>query len=562
MASPSIPIPSSIGLSRETRRTWLEVLHDWVITVDHKKLGLMYIGYALVFLVIGGIEATIMRIQLMVPHAHFVSPQAFNRMFTMHGTTMIFFVAMPILFGFANYLVPLMIGARDMAFPRLNAWSFWMAAFGALLLYFSFVGGDGLYGAGSAPDVGWWAYAPLTSRAFSKGHSTDYWTISLLVSGFGSMGTAINILATVLSMRCRGMTLGKMPLLAWMNLVMSGMVLMVIGPLTAAQIMLMIDRYLGGHFFDTQAGGSATIWMHFFWIFGHPEVYVLVIPAFAFMSEIVPVFSRKAIFGYPVMVAATVAIGFVSMSVWAHHMFTIGMASYSNAFFTLTTMAVGVPTGIKIFNWLGTMWGGKIRYATPMLFCLAFLFQFLIAGLTGIIQAAAPFDWQLSYSYFVVAHFHYVIVGGILFALFGAFYYWYPKMTGRMLSETLGKWISWLLGFGFNSNFDFLHIPGLLGMPRRIYTYEPGRGWETWNMIVTIGVIFQAAAVLCFVANMIKSYFRGTPAGNDPWDAWTLEWAIPSPPPVYNFAVIPEVRSRRPLWDIKHPEDPDWKYDE
>ena len=562
MSSPSIPIPGAIQLPRETGRTWLEILHEWVITVDHKKLGLMYIGYALVFLVIGGIEATVMRIQLMVPHAHFVSPQAFNRMFTMHGTTMIFFVAMPVLFGFGNYLVPLMIGARDMAFPRLNAWSFWMSAFGGLLLYFSFVGGDGLYGAGSAPDVGWWAYAPLTSRAFSKGHSTDYWTIALLVSGFGSIGTAINILATVLCMRCPGMTLGKMPLLAWLNLVMSGMVLLAISPLTAAQIMLMIDRYLGGHFFDTQAGGSATIWMHFFWIFGHPEVYVLIIPCFAFVSEIVPVFSRKAMFGYPVMVAATVAIGFVSLSVWAHHMFTMGMASYSNAFFAVTTMAVGIPTGIKIFNWLGTMWGGKIRYATPMLFCLAFLFQFLIAGLTGIMQAAAPFDWQLAHSYFVVAHFHYVIVGGILFALFAAFYYWYPKMTGRMLSETLGKWHFWLFLIGFHLTFDFMHIPGLLGMPRRIYTYEPGRGWETWNLICSIGVVFQIVAVLCFVFNLVQSYFKGRLAGNDPWDAWTLEWSIPSPPPVYNFAVIPEVRSRRPLWDIKHPEDPDWKYDQ
>jgi len=562
MSSDSIPIPGSIRLPRETRRTWLETLHEWVITVDHKRLGLMYIGYALVFLVIGGIEATIMRIQLAVPHAHFVSPQAFNRMFTMHGTTMIFFVAMPVLFGFANYLVPLMIGARDMAFPRLNAWSFWMSAFGGLLLYFSFVGGDGLYGAGSAPDVGWWAYAPLTSTAFSKGHSTDYWTIALLVSGFGSIGTAINILATVLCMRCPGMSLGKMPLLAWLNLVMSGMVLLAISPLTAAQFMLMIDRYLGGHFFDTQAGGSATIWMHFFWIFGHPEVYVLIIPCFAFVSEIVPVFSRKAMFGYPVMVAATVAIGFVSLSVWAHHMFTMGMASYSNAFFAVTTMAVGIPTGIKIFNWLGTMWGGKIRYATPMLFCLAFLFQFLIAGLTGIIQSAAPFDWQLAHSYFVVAHFHYVIVGGILFALFGAFYYWYPKMTGRMLNETLGKWHFWLFLIGFHLTFDFMHIPGILGMPRRIYTYEPGRGWETWNLICSIGVVFQIVAVLCFVFNLVQSYFKGRLAGNDPWDAWTLEWSIPSPPPVYNFAVIPEVRSRRPLWDIKHPEDPDWKYDE
>jgi cytochrome c oxidase subunit 1 len=562
MSSHSIPIPGSIPLTREGRRTWLETLHELVITVDHKKLGLMYIGYALLFLVIGGIEATVMRIQLMVPHAHFVSPEAFNRMFTMHGTTMIFFVAMPVLFGFANYLVPLMIGARDMAFPRLNAWSFWMSAFGGLLLYFSFLGGDGLYGAGSAPDVGWWAYAPLTSTAFSKGHSTDYWTIALLVSGFGSIGTAINILATVLCMRCPGMSLGKMPLLAWLNLVMSGMVLLAISPLTAAQIMLMIDRYLGGHFFDTQAGGSATIWMHFFWIFGHPEVYVLIIPCFAFVSEIVPVFSRKAMFGYPVMVAATVAIGFVSLSVWAHHMFTMGMASYSNAFFAVTTMAVGIPTGIKIFNWLGTMWGGKIRYATPMLFCLAFLFQFLIAGLTGIIQSAAPFDWQLAHSYFVVAHFHYVIVGGILFALFGAFYYWYPKMTGRMLNETLGKWHFWLFLIGFHLTFDFMHIPGILGMPRRIYTYEPGRGWETWNLICSIGVGFQIVAVLCLVFNLVQSYFKGRLAGNDPWDAWTLEWATSSPPPAYNFAVIPEVRSRRPLWDIKHPEDPDWKYDQ
>ena len=561
MASDSIPIARPISLPAEAGNTWIETLHEWVITVDHKKLGLMYIGYALLFLVGGGIEATIIRIQLAVPHGHFVSPQVFNRMFTMHGTTMIFFVAMPILFGFANYLVPLMIGARDMAFPRLNAWSFWMAAFGGLLLYFSLLGGDGLYGAGSAPDVGWWAYAPLTARAFSKGHSTDYWTISILVSGFGSIGTAINLLTTSLSMRCPGMTLGKMPLFAWLNLVMSGMVLIVISPLTAAQIMLMIDRYLGGHFFDTQAGGSATIWMHFFWIFGHPEVYVLIIPSFAFMSEIVPVFSRKAMFGYPVMVAATVSIGFVSMSVWAHHIFTIGMASYSNAFFALTTMAIGVPTGIKIFNWIGTMWGGKIRYATPMLFCLAFLFQFLIAGLTGIMLAAVPFDWQLSLSYFVVAHFHYVIVGGILFALFGAFYYWYPKMTGRMLDETLGKWHFWLFLIGFHLTFDFMHIPGILGMPRRIYTYEPGRGWEIWNMIVTIGVIFQAAAVLCFVVNLIKSYFRGAPAGNDPWDAWTLEWSTSSPPPAYNFAVLPQVKSRRPLWDIKHPEDPDWKYE-
>jgi cytochrome c oxidase subunit I len=538
-----------------------ERLHDWVVTVDHKQLGILYILFSLVFLVIGGIEATIMRIQLIVPHNHFVSPQVFNRMFTMHGTTMIFFVAMPILFGFGTYLIPLMIGARDMAFPRLNALSFWLTAFGGLLLYFSFIGGNGLYGAGNAPDVGWFAYAPLTSRAFSPGHSTDFWTLALLVSGIGSMGTSVNFIATILCMRCPGMTLGKMPLLAWMNLVVGGMVILVVSPLTAAQIMLLVDRYLGGHFFDTQAGGSAVLWMHFFWIFGHPEVYVLIIPCFAFASEIIPVFSRKPIFGYPVMVAATVAIGFVSMSVWAHHMFTVGMSSYGNTFFTITTMIVGIPTGIKIFNWIGTMWGGKIRFKAPMLFCIAFLFQFLIAGLTGIILSAAPFDWQLSASYFVVAHFHYVIVGGILFTIFGAFYYWFPKMSGRTYNETLAKWHFWLFVIGFHLTFDFMHIPGILGMPRRIYTYEPGRGWEIWNLIVTIGVFFQIAAVLVFVVNLLLSLWKGEPAGNDPWDAWTLEWSTTSPPPDYNFAVIPVVGSRRPLWDLKHPEDPDWKYE-
>jgi cytochrome c oxidase subunit 1 len=532
-----------------------------VTTVDHKRLGILYVLYALVFLVVGGIEATIMRLQLIRPHNELVSPQAFNRLFTMHGTTMIFFVAMPMVFGFANYLVPLMIGARDMAFPRLNAFSFWMSALGGVFLYFSFFGGNGLYGAGSAPDVGWFAYAPLTAKTFSVGHSTDFWTLSLFSSGIGSIGTAINIIATILCMRCPGMTLGKMPLLVWLNLVMAGLVILAVSPLSAAQIMLVVDRYLGGHFFDTQAGGSAVIWMHFFWIFGHPEVYVLVLPAFAFASEIIPVFSRKAIFGYPVMVLATIAIGFIGMSVWAHHMFTIGMSAGANTFFVLSTLAIAVPTGIKIFNWLATMWGGKIRYATPMLFCVAFLFQFLVAGLTGVTLAVAPLDWQLGNSYYVVAHFHYVIVGGILFCIFAAFYYWLPKVSGKMYSEALGKLHFWLFFIGFHLTFDFMHVPGILGMPRRIYTYEPGRGWDIWNLIVTVGVAFQGAGVLVFAANLVWSYLRGKTAGNDPWDAWTLEWSTSSPPPEYNYAVVPTVRSRRPLWDLKHPEDPDWRYE-
>jgi cytochrome c oxidase subunit 1 len=536
-------------------------LHEWVVTVDHKRLGIMYIGTSLVFFAVAGVLASLMRMQLAFPNGTLLAPQVFNRLFTVHGTTMVFLVGMPFFAGLANYLVPLMIGARDMAFPRLNAFGYWMFLFGGLLLYLSYLAGEGLAGHGTAPDAGWFAYAPLTERAFSRGTSTDYWILSIIIAGIGSTASAINVIATIISMRCKGMTLARMPLFVWLMLVVSAMVVMALPPLTAAQIMLLLDRYLGAHFFDTQAGGSALLWQHFFWLFGHPEVYILILPGFACASEIIPVFSRKPMFGRAAMIGATLAIGILSVGVWAHHMFAVGMSATSNIFFVLSTMLVGVPTGIKIFNWLATMYGGKIRFDTPMLFCVAFIFQFLIAGLTGIMLAAAPLDWQLTDSYFVVAHFHYTLLGGLLFTLFGAIYYWFPKATGRMLSETLGKWHFWLLVIGFHLTFDTLHFAGILGMPRRIYTYAPGRGWEGLNLLASIGVAFQAAAIACLIWNIIRSSRKGAPAGNDPWDAWTLEWATTSPAPEYNFAVLPEVRSSRPLWDLKHPEDPDWKYE-
>ena len=547
LSKTEIPVPSK--------------LHEWIVTVDHKRLGIMYIASALFFFAVAGVLAALMRIQLAFPNGTFLPPEVFNRLFTMHGTSMVFLVGMPFFAGLANYLVPLMIGARDMAFPRLNAFGYWMFLFGGMLLYFSYVAGEGLAGHGTAPDVGWFAYAPLTERAFSRGTSTDYWILSIIVAGIGTTASAINVIVTIISMRCKGMTLARTPLFVWLMLVVSGMVIMALPPLTAAQVMLLLDRYLGAHFFDTQAGGSAVLWQHFFWLFGHPEVYILVLPGFACASEIIPVFSRKPIFGRAAMIGATVAIGLVSVSVWAHHMFAVGMSSVSNIFFVASTMLVGVPTGIKIFNWLATMYGGKLRFDTPMLFCVAFLFQFLIAGLTGIMLAAAPLNWQLTDSYFVVAHFHYTLLGGMLFTLFGGFYYWFPKATGRMLNETLGKWHFWLLVIGFHMTFDTLHFAGILGMPRRIYTYAAGRGWEGLNLVASIGVIFQAAATACLIWNIIRSLRNGAPAGNDPWDAWTLEWAATSPPAEYNFAVLPEVGSSRPLWDLKHPEDPDWKYE-
>lgn len=533
---------------------WAAVLHDWTTTVDHKKVGILYVLLSLVFLVIAGIEALLIRWQLFFPRNDFLQPDTFNQFFTMHGTTMVFFVGMPILIGIGNYLVPLMIGARDMAFPRMNALGVWLTLFGGLLTYASFM-------TGGAPAIGWFAYAPLTEKTFARTSATDLWALGLLVSGVGTLTAGINFIATILAMRAPGMTLRKIPFFVWTMLWTSVQIIIAIPPLTAALVMVLLDRNADAHFFDVQNGGSALLWQHLFWFFGHPEVYILILPAFGMISEVIPVFSRKVLFGYEFMAAATAAIAFISMGVWAHHMFVVGMSRTLDLYFAAASLLVSVPTGIKFFNWLATMYGGRIWFASPMLFACGFLSMFLIGGLTGIMLAAAPFNFQLSDSYFVVGHFHWVLIGGTLFGIFAGIHYWYPKVTGRMLSERLARWQFWLLLIGFILTFGPMHIAGMLGMPRRIYTYEADRGWAIWNQLTTIGAFLQAPSYLLFVINITWSFFHGRRAGDDPWDAWTLEWTTTSPPPSYNFETIPVVASRRPLWDLKHPDDPDEKYE-
>ncbi len=542
------PLESAVDLG------WTTWLHEWATTVDHKKLGIMYVMMSIVFLVVGGLEALLMRLQLFFPRGNVIGHDTFNQLFTMHGTTMVFFVGMPILIGIGNYLVPLMIGARDMAFPRLNAFGFWITLLGGLMVYLSLI-------TGGAPALGWFAYAPLTANTFSPSAATDFWALGLVISGIGTISAAVNFIATILGMRAPGMTMRKVPFFVWTMLWTAFQMLLALPPLTAALIMILFDRLLGAHFFDVPNGGSAYLWQHLFWFFGHPEVYILILPVFGMVSEVIPVFSRKVLFGYEFMAAATMAIAFISLGVWAHHMYCVGMGRTLDLFFATATFLVSIPTGIKFFNWLATMYGGRIRLASPMLFAFGFLSMFLIGGLTGVMLGAAPFDFQLSDSYFVVGHFHWVLIGGTIFGTFSGIYYWYPKMTGRMLSERLAKWHFWLLYIGFILTFGPMHISGMLGMPRRIYTYDAGHGWEIWNQLSTIGALLQAPSYAIFVYNLIVSLRHGKPAGDDPWDAWTLEWKTTSPPPSYNFEETPTVHSRRPLWDIKHPEDPDWQYE-
>ncbi len=528
-------------------------LLQWITTVDHKLIGIMYLVSSVVFFVIGFVEALLIRIQLMRPENSFISPDVYNQIFTMHGTTMVFLVLTPVLLGFAMYLIPLMIGANEMAFPRLNAFSFWIFLFGGFLLYFSVF-------AGGAPNVGWFSYAPLSEKNFSFTPGVDYWALSLLLMGIGTVGSALNIIVTTLFYRVKGLAMTKLPLFVWMTFVNSFLILAAFPVLNGGLIMILFDRILNAHFFTTATGGSAVMWQHVFWTFGHPEVYILALPAFGIISEVIPVFSRKPIFGYEFVAASSVAIMLLSFGVWAHHMFAAGLGTAFNAFFAATSMLIAVPTGVKVFNWTATMWGGSIQLKTPMLFALAFLIDFTIGGLSGVLFAIVPVDLRLTDTYFVVAHIHYVFLGGTLTGALAGAYYWFPKITGRMLSEKLGKWNFWLFVIGFNGTFFGFHLLGMLGQPRRVFTYPNLPYLGTLNMISTLCSVVLGISFVLFIWNIFYSLRHGRKASDNPWNAWTLEWLTSSPPQAKNFDTIPLVRSRRPLWDLSHPENPDWKH--
>jgi cytochrome c oxidase subunit I len=517
---------------------------SWITTVDHKRIGILYGVSAFIFLLFGGIEAGIMRLQLVQAENNLVDPAVFNQMFTMHGTTMIFLVVMPLTSAFFNIVVPLAIGARDVAFPRLNAFSYWTFLFGALLIHASFL-------TMQVPDAGWFSYANLTEKPFSPDQGLDYWALSLQVLGVASMAAAFNFIVTIVNMRAPGMSLMRMPLFVWMTLVTSILIVLAFPVLTVGLIELTFDRLFQTNFFRASEGGDPVLWQHLFWLFGHPEVYILILPAMGVVSEVLPTFSRKPLFGYPFVVFSGIAIGFMGWTVWSHHMFTVGLGPIANSAFTISTMLIAVPTGVKIFNWIGTMWGGSIDLNTAMLFSIGFIALFIVGGLSGVSHAVSPSDAQQQDTYYIVAHLHYVLFGGALFGLFSGIYYWFPKVTGKLFNETLGKWHFWLFFIGMNITFFPMHYVGLNGMPRRIYTYAEGFGWEGLNLLSTLGYFIIFVGVVVFIVNFFRSVRSGEEAGNDPWDAPGVEWSISSPPPAYNFARIPRIVGRDHYWIVK-----------
>ncbi|OEH92857.1 cytochrome c oxidase subunit I [Bacillus solimangrovi] len=519
------------------------IFWDYLTTVDHKKIAHLYLFAGLFFFVLAGLEAILMRIQLMYPSNTFVSAGFYNQLLTMHGTTMLFLAATPILFAFMNAIIPLQIGARDVAFPFLNSLGFWLFLFGGILLNLSwFLGG--------APNAGWTSYSTLALE--DSTHGTEFYIVGLQISGLGTLISAINILTTVINMRAPGMTYMRMPLFVWSSFVSSALILFAFPPLTVALFLLLFDRLFGGNFFSAELGGNSIIWEHIFWVFGHPEVYLLVLPAFGIISEIIPTFSRKRLFGYSAMVFATVLIGFVGFMVWAHHMFTTGMGAVPNSIFALATMLVAIPTGIKVFNWLFTMWGGQLRFEVPMLWAVWFLVSFVMGGVTGVMTSSAPADYQYHDTYFIVAHFHYVILGGVVFPIFGGLHYWWPKMFGKMLNETLGKWTFWTFFIGFHMTFFIQHFLGLWGMPRRIFTFLPNQGLDLGNFISSIGSFIMGIGAVLLVINIIITSVKDEKTKEDPWDGRSLEWAISSPPPEYNFKQLPLVKTMDPWWDAKY----------
>ena len=519
-------------------------LWSWITTVDHKKIGILYGATAFTFFLIGGLEALLLRIQLGTAENTFLTPEAYNQLFTMHGTTMIFLAVMPLSAMFFNYLIPLMIGARDVAFPRLNAFSYWVFLFGGLFLNASF-----LFNA--APNAGWFGYANLTSKQYSPGLNIDFWVLGLQILGISSLAAAVNFFTTIINMRAKGMKLMRMPIFVWMSFITQVLLLLAFPVITVALILLTFDRVFGTHFYVPAGGGDPLLWQHLFWIFGHPEVYILILPAFGIVSEILPVFSRKPLFGYAAMVFSGIFIAFLGFGVWSHHMFATGMGPIADTVFSLSTMLIAIPTGVKIFNWIGTVAGGSLQMRTPMYFALGFIAMFIIGGLSGVMHASPPADLQQTDTYFVVAHFHYVMFGGSIFALTAGAYYWWPKMFGRMLNEGLGKAHFWLMLIGFNLTFFPMHFVGLHGMPRRVYTYPDGLGFELMNRIETAGSLLLGFSFLIFIYNVIRTSRRPADAPADPWNGATLEWALPSPPQEFNFAVEPEVHSRDPLWETK-----------